>query len=116
MPINKDTNKLRENFKDRIQSEIKKSDINAREDALIEMANLFVATCNPISATIFGTVTTLKAIPKITVTLYPEFSQTMERKINWMHNYINSTIDCSLSHKKILIDSYMELIKYAPGR
>jgi hypothetical protein len=109
--INSLASKLHEGFKERIWSELSRADTDARENALFQVANI-LSLFNPTSGLIIGTVSALKSLPEITVAVSPEVSESMNSKMRWAKDFINSRIGWSPSSKKSLIDAYKELVTY----
>ncbi len=109
--INSLASKLHEGFRERIWSELSRSDTGARENALFQVANI-LALFNPTGGLVVGTLSALKSLPEITVAVSPEVAESMNSKMRWMKDFVNSKIGWSTSSKKSLIDAYKELVTY----
>lgn len=110
--INSAACNLRINFHQRIQEEIKAIETSEHENALWQVANILALISTPTISLIIGSLSALKSIPEITALLSQPLTDSINRRYQWIRNYINSKIGWSKDQKKALIDAYKELLTY----
>ncbi|EDN68648.1 hypothetical protein BGP_0474 [Beggiatoa sp. PS] len=103
---------LREVFKEKIRFELETKNCEKRENSLWQVANVLALVSTPQIGMLVGCLNALKSLPEITVAFSKNFAETMDLRLKWMRNYINSKREWNTSQKQSLLDAYKELITY----
>lgn len=115
--------KLREQFSQRVRTELSLKDTAERENALWQIANVFwrvysntLANTNyypdPTIIITVGVLSTCKSLPEITALFSPRLSSSIKLKIAWMRNFVNTRIGWSQSQRKTFLEAYKILATY----
>lgn len=110
--INAAAHSLRKEFTGRILTEAQLKETNPRENSMWELANVLALISSPKIGLMVGTLSAFKSIPEITSLLSKSLAESIRKRYEWMHSFINHRIGWSKEQKKILLDGYRELIEY----
>jgi hypothetical protein len=114
--ISRLADRLRTDFRKRIEFEMGLRALEARECALVEICSLLtsIAACGVLPV-FFGALTLAKAAPTITAACNRELAQRMDERLEWVRSFINSRMGWSRNHRRSLLKGYEELLKYGSG-
>ena len=109
--ISQSAKNLRQNFLDNISQEVTVKKTGNRENSLLQIANT-IAMVNPVAGGIVGVVSALKSIPEITAPISNDLSSSIQHRMNWFREFVNTQIGWSKPQRTALIDAYRELVIY----
>jgi len=104
--------KLKEEFEQKVKSELSIKDTSESENALWQVANVVSLLASPSIGLAIGTLSVLKSIPEITAPISPALSKSFEQRINWLKNFVNEKVGWSETRRKSFLDAYKELAIY----
>lgn len=110
--INAAVRSLRTQFADRVFDEIQIKDVRARENSLWQLANALALVTTPTLRLVIGVLSRLRSIPEITSLVSKSTAESMRRRYDWVHDFVNRRVGWTEQQKKALLDGYNELIEY----
>jgi len=104
--------RLQKAFSEKVQIELSIKDTSARENSLWQVANILSLIDSQNVGLVVGVLSALKSIPEITASISDKLTNSLEIRMQWIRDFINSRIGWSASQRKLFLDAYKELALY----
>jgi hypothetical protein len=110
--LNAAARSLRTKFAERLFDELQMKNTAVRENALWQIGNVLTLVPMPTVEIIIGSLSMLKSIPEITVLISESLSKAINRRYEWIRNFVNCKIGWNREQKRTLLEGYKELLNY----
>jgi hypothetical protein len=110
--INAAARSLRVKYTERVLDELQAKDTVAGENSLWQLGNVLALVSMPEIAVVIGSLSALKSVPEITALVSKSLSESLDRRYQWVRNFVNGRIGWSQKQKRTLLDGYKELVSY----
>lgn len=110
--INKAARLLRTKFAERLFDEMSIKDWAEREKSLWQLGSVLSLLSTPAMGFIIGSLSAFNSIPEITALFSKSLSEAINKRYEWVRNFINSKIGWSKEQKSTLLAGYKELVNY----
>jgi len=110
--INAAARTLRMEFSGRLLTEAQMKDITVRERSLWEVANVLALIPTSGTGLLIGTLSALKSIPQITSLVSKSLAEALNKRYEWLYNFVNHRMGWSEHEKRAVMNGYIELIQY----
>jgi len=110
--INTAAERLRNDFRVRVFSELAVRDSSKQENALWQVVNILALLASPVLNLIVGMLSVVKALPEITTVASPKLAEGISDRQQWVRQFVNSRVGWSDSQQRTFLDAYETLASY----